>query len=327
MSTPVHVFSEVVKNVHETSIHFLKNFFEGDTRAQFFFMGEELSDYEKQRLANIARNQGVLEQLGLADKKKPADSAVAKPKQPKPNVPPAQSAQPSRVMPRRGQGIQNYNEYFAQQYDALDELEKEEKDRIKHERKADKRQVRPVQYYDDTDYDSSRPARPRKKRHISDNHAVLPGDLASRPPRMNHPVVEDDKISEKQYAKLFAFRFTPTQLHDATFSDEAVNAFQLYCDERAHIRYQTLTVNHNEKDIIEVAKAISDNSDTSSLDAALVKDYSDAIQCFVCNSDKLAPPMSYKSINPKVYCSGCNNIFAYTDAGTIRAHSGCATKR
>ena len=96
-------------------------------------MAELLSDYEKQRLANIARNQSVLEELGLA-KKKERDDVISKPKQqPKPNVP----VQPSRVLPRRGQGIQNYSEYFAQQYDALDELEKDEKERMKHERKSD----------------------------------------------------------------------------------------------------------------------------------------------------------------------------------------------
>ena len=192
--------------------------------------------------------------------------------------------------------------------------------------------VHPVQHYHDADYDSSRPGRSRKKqRPISEvgGLAILGEIAATARILKEYPVVEDVepyKISDKQYAKLFAFRFTPTQLRYATFSKEAVDAFQLYCDERAHIRYPSLTVNHSEKDIIEVAKAISDNSDTSSLDAALVKDYSDAIRCFVCNSDELAPPMSYKSINPKVYCSGCNNIFAYTNAGTIRAHSGCNPK-
>lgn len=284
-------------------------------------MVQPLSDYEKQRLANIERNQGVLELLGLAEKKEPACPSSAKSKQQaKSNVP----AKPSRVMPRRGQGVQNYNEYFSQQYDALDELEKEEKVRIKYERKANKRQIHSVQHYH-----SSRPGRSRKKqRPISEVGGLdILGQMAATARILRESsVVEHDKISDKQYAKLFRFRFTPTQLHDATFSKEAVDAFQLYCDERAHIRYPSLTVNHSEKDIIEVAKAISDNSDTSSLDAALVKDYSDAIRCFVCNSDKLAPPMSYKSFNPKVYCPGCNNIFAYTDAGTIRAHSGCNPK-
>ena len=248
-------------------------------------MGEPLSDYEKQRLANIARNQGVLEQLGLVEKPSEPDTKP-KQQQPKPYVP----AQPSRVMPRRGQGIRNYSEYFAQQYDALDELEKEEKDRIKHERKYHKRQVRSVQYYDDADYKSSRPGRPRQP--ISGGgigNMVLSSGMATE--RINHTVVQDTKISEIQYAKLFAFRFTPTQLHDATYPEEAVNAFQVYCDERAHIRYPTLTVKYSEEDIIEVAKAISDKSDTSSLDATLVKDYFDAVRCFVCNSDKLAPPM------------------------------------
>jgi hypothetical protein len=294
----------------------------------------EISEYEQQRLNNIARNQNVLIALGLAEEKKPVAATSAKPKQPKPNVPPA-SAQPLRIMPKRGQGPKNYSDYFAEQYDALDELEKEEKDRIKMERNANKRKVRPVQHYDDADYDIKRPGRPRKKMpiastesgHSTSGHDAFMGSLVIRPPRTTHPVVEDDKITEKQYAKLFAFKFTPSQLKDATFSDEAVKAFQIYCDERAHIRYPTLTAHHCEKDIIEVAKAVSDNSDTSSLDTALVKDYFDAVQCFACNSDKLAPPMSYKSINPKVYCSSCNNIFAYTDAGTIRAHSGCATKR
>lgn len=286
-----------------------------------------LSDYERQRLANIERNQSVLEQLGLAQPKKPAQPTQTKPKAPKPDVPPA-PALPSRILPKRGQGPKKFNEYFSQQYDALDELEREEKDRIKFERQENKRKVRPVQHYDDADYTSSRPGRPRKKKQSSMSeeefsHAVLLGDLTIRPQRTNHPVLEDDKITEKQYAKLFAFRFTPAQLRDATFSDEAVNAFQLYCDERAHIRYPTLTANHSDKDIISVAKAISDKSDTSSLDATLMKDYRDAVQCFACNPDKLAPPMSYKSINPKVYCSSCNNIFAYTDAGKIRAHSGC----
>ena len=296
-------------------------------------MADDISDYEKQRLANIARNQDVLEQLGLAKKKEPAQSSSMKLKEAKPDVVSAPTL-PSRIMPKRGLGPKNYNDYFSQHYNALDELEEE---CAKIERQSSKRKIRPVQKYDDADYDSSRPGSSRKKRHrisevcVDNMGLAILGEVAETQPILfaPHPVVEDDmRITARQFAKLFAFRFTPTQMKDAAYPDDAVKAFQLYCDERAHLRYSCLTANHCDRDIISVAKAISDGSDTNLFDQTLVKDYFDAVQCFECNSKKLAPPTSsYRSINPKVYCPYCNNIFACTDAGTIRAHSGCTSKR
>ena len=74
-------------------------------------MAEHLSAYEKQRLANIERNQSVLEQLGLAKKKQTTEPVSTNSKQRKAVVSHAQPL-PLRVMPKRGQGQKNYSEYF-----------------------------------------------------------------------------------------------------------------------------------------------------------------------------------------------------------------------
>lgn len=286
-------------------------------------MAEPLSDYEKYRLDNIARNQSVLEQLGLVEAKIPTAPVIKKRKQPDEDVAAVQHVR--RVMPKRGEGRKSYN--YAEEYNLLDELEKEENDRIKVERKANRRETRPVKRYDDSDFNSGAVKNRKRQPSISTveySNAVFPGDFTIRPLQTTHSfnfcVDDDDKNIDKQHAKWFRFKFTPSHLKDATYSDKAVKAFQLFCDERAHVRFSSLTQIHSEKDIIDVAKTISAKSDTSSFDASLVKDYRDAVQCFEFNTDKLAPPTSYRSDNPKVYCPGCGNIFAYTADGTIRAH-------
>lgn len=274
----------------------------------------ELSDYEKMRAQNIASNNDVLKQLGLCDDEyKFSKSITSKPKQSKSDVERVVQ-QPTRMMPKRGGGpATGYKDFFAESDKLIDDLEREEKQRIKYERKTGKRQISEVERYDDSTYE--KPARPRKKRDVT-NYTYM------RLPPRPHVVIDEDDIllSKQQLAKLFAFRFTSDQLKQAGYKDELVDTFQRYCDERAHLRFECLTKQYSNLDIVALAKAISELSDLSSFDVCLVKDYEDAVKAFKQNPDKLAPPTSYKSINPKVYCGGCDNIFAYTDNGTIRNH-------
>ena len=86
-------------------------------------MSDDLSEYEKKRLDNIAKNQNVLISLGLADGANLLGQSERKKEQTKPRQQKRgdgeETLQPIRILPKRGaQKVTNYD--FSHHYNELE---------------------------------------------------------------------------------------------------------------------------------------------------------------------------------------------------------------
>lgn len=278
-------------------------------------MLDKLSEYEKQRLANIAGNQDVLRALGLVGGPKLIDKPEKKPKKKKVKRESAEPLQPTRVLPKRGkETVTSYD--FSHHYDELDRLEREEKKRVRDTG----RPIKPVSRYSDEDFNL--PTKRRPKRARDDVDPILFVETGKTKCLRCEPL----PYSEEQKKKLFSFNFTSQHLIHASFPSTEVKAFQSYCDDRAHIRFPNLTINYDEKDITSIAHAITRSDDLSAFDSYLVSEYRTALAHFKASGYELAPynANNYSSVNPKVICPGsCASPFALKDDGNIRHHGHC----
>ena len=187
---------------------------------------DDLSEYEQQRLDNIARNQEVLKSLGLASKdgekalsmKTETTSERKKPRQKKSeevdlNVPVRKC---SRL---QGSRVKTYHECDAE----LDEIEREEARRLK----MSQRQSMMPKRFKHEDYERERaPRRPKVKEAFVAN-AIEFKRLTHDEVMQTAPTLAKDKsFNKKEVEKLALFGFTVSHLQTSGYPDEKVQVFK-----------------------------------------------------------------------------------------------------
>ena len=283
----------------------------------------ELCDYEVRRQQNIDSNHAVLMALGLAKDplqlKKQKQSQ--KKRQPKKAVVKEEFIvrrfQPDRRRKQRGF---DYSEAEGQ----LDDCEKQLR-----KRKMGERERKPIVFFNGDDYDFKPRRAPRLR---SSQRETIHTTKPTGAKRQQDDTEEEPSksLNELQHERLFGFDFTANQVEEAGAHPDDVQAFSLYCAERANRRFHQLTDKYSADDIVAAAICIDcDDTFIDQLDVTLVHDYKAARDNFKCNKNVLASyrGQTYVGANPKVICPHCDLPFALKCDGHIRDHSGCLKDR
>lgn len=292
----------------------------------------ELSAYELQRLETIAINNKVLASLGLENAASTMKADLTKEKKPRKEKRQRDDANvvfERRVQPKRDKKTSSFSDNFFSECDAAlpddEEFEYEEKKR-KLKRSRDKRQVNAPKLYTD---DYTNLAKRQKKAVEATVKLMVP------PNKSSWLVTDDDREREKQLnlmclndtlkSNFFKYGFTTQHMKDSQYPPELIDMYQSYCDYNANVRFPKLLQHHTVDEIRNVAKAVTNNDDSSIDDVQLVQSYKQELACFPCNSKELSPwDRTRVTFTPICICV-CGGYFALKASdGEMRAHA-CRT--
>lgn len=147
----------------------------------------EISEYEKQRLANMAANKRILDALGLSGDNSLSSKEQCAPKAKRVKTKPDDDddvKEPTRVQPKRGDGATSYKNFFSEQYSALDELDRLEE---QHRRQKNARATKKPITYMDEQADQLANEKPRRKSTV-----VTHSDLGIVDSNGNNGVTNDE---------------------------------------------------------------------------------------------------------------------------------------
>ena len=284
----------------------------------------ELSQYELQRLENIERNKQVLQALGI---EKAVQDCKLQPEQKKRNSVPKMTnseTKPIRQQPTRGSGIKNYSDFYNQQYDLVDKLEREE-----YRKQRDGRNTKKIRRYEDEWHEEPKKKKLKQPQLLSANspvHRIKHVDIkvASVPTEAKVESVST-LVQDVIFSKLFRFGFITKHLEDAGFPDDFIKGYEQYCDDNICHRVKPMLDTYQAKDIIALNRAIRKKEDTSMFNEELIMDFTYYSILFEPCTWSLTPysQLPYKTGNPSVLCRHCHHGFALKDNGEIRKHACC----
>ena len=298
-------------------------------------MTEKLSAYEIQRLENIKANEEALKKIGIiplsqdlgAQKKQRKRDTVERNDE---------LLMPTRVMPKRN-GNRFDAAYFSEQDKILDSLE-DEMEIKKYKRSSGKRPVSCIKRFADANFDkpkrtickpklSTLPTISTKQHYLSSSYSTPSLQYFN----FNLPPLKswlDEEKTDVQYETLktyFCLRYIPSQLVDANYSDEFIQAFQKFCDDHAHLRFPKLLDTHTEYDITKLAHAVTNGTAHTEFENSFIIEYEREVNNFVRQPRELEPynTNSYASNNPRAKCKCGSGYYAFKNDLTMRARSCC----